>query len=213
MSNIARFRRTGLFAVYIFLLVGGWYIGSLLFELSDIEVRPSNEPIVHKMIMATTGIFTIASALPFVPGAEIGFGLILVFGKKIALLVYLSMVAALTLAYLIGLLVPPRLTSSVFRFFGLNRAHDLVQGLAKLDPSAKLDFLLNNAPRRFVPFLLRHRYLALIILFNLPGNSLIGGGGGIAFSAGLSGLFSFPRYLTAVSIAIAPVPAIFMLTG
>jgi hypothetical protein len=206
-------RWIGLVAAYVLLLVGGWYLGQVLMELSDIQIHPMNEPTVHKMIMATTGIFVIASAMPFVPGAEIGLGLILVFGKTIAFLVYLSMVVALTIAYLVGFLVPPRLTASLFKFFGLSRAHDLVQRLANLGPSEKLDFLLKNTPRRFVPFLLRHRYLALIILFNLPGNSLIGGGGGIAFSAGLSGLFSFPRYLAAVAIATAPVPAFFVLTG
>jgi len=49
------------------------------------------------------------------------------------------------------------------------------------------------------------RYLALMVLFNLPCNSMLGGGG-IALAAGMSGLFSFPRSVGTVLIAIAPVP-------
>lgn len=213
MPAVVRARRVGFFAGYLILLVGGWYFGRLLTEFADIQIRPMNEPMVHAMIMTSTAVFALASALPFVPGAEIGFGLILVFGKNIALLVYLSMVAALITSFLTGLLIPPRITANVLRYFGLNRAHDLVRDLAVLDPSEKLNQMFQIAPRRVVPFLLRHRYPALMILFNLPGNSLIGGGGGIAFAAGLSGLFSVPLYVVTVMVAVAPVPAFFMLTG
>lgn len=57
-----------------------------------------------------------------------------------------------------------------------------------------------------MPRLLRHRYLALAVALNLPGNTLLGGGGGIALMAGLSGLYPMPAYLTTVAIAVAPVP-------
>lgn len=36
------------------------------------------------------------------------------------------------------------------------------------------------------------RYVALAVLLNIPGNVVIGGGGGIAFAAGMTRLFSFP---------------------
>jgi len=52
----------------------------------------------------------------------------------------------------------------------------------------------------------------LILTLNIPGNSLVGGGGGIAFIAGLSGLFSYPAYLATILIAVAPVPAFFFFT-
>jgi hypothetical protein len=44
------------------------------------------------------------------------------------------------------------------------------------------------------------------VALNLPGNTLLGGGGGIALMAGLSGLYPMPAYLTTVAIAVAPVP-------
>jgi hypothetical protein len=76
-----------------------------------------------------------------------------------------------------------------------------------------LDYLLQIAPTRVVPFLLRHRYLALALAFNLPGNALIGGGGGIALLAGLSRQFRYPHYLLMLCLAIAPVPVLLLLTG
>ena len=213
MSKVIRTRRVFLATVYIALLIGGWYLGQLFLEFSDIQIRPMNEPMVHKMLMTSAGIFIIASALPFVPGAEIGFALIFLFGKSIAFLVYVSMVSALTIAYLAGLLVPTESIVNFFRFLGMDKAHRLINDLSSIDAHQKLEFLTQKAPHWFVPFLLRHRYLAIIILFNLPGNSLVGGGGGIAFTVGMSGMYSFPKYLIAVAIAVAPVPVFFLLTG
>lgn len=199
--------------VYLLLLVGGWYLGQLFLEYSDIQIRPNNEPIIHKMVMTSAGVFVVASALPFVPGAEIGFALIFLFGKSIAFLVYVCMVSALTIAYLAGLLVPTKFIADFFVFLGFKKANQLVRDFSSIDANKKLQFLIRKAPHQIVPFLLNHRYLALIILFNLPGNSLIGGGGGIAFTVGMSGLYSFPRYLVTVAIAVAPVPIFFLLTG
>jgi hypothetical protein len=47
---------------------------------------------------------------------------------------------------------------------------------------------------------------------NIPGNIVIGGGGGIAMIAGLTGLYSFPRYLLTIAIAVAPIPLAITLT-
>ena len=47
---------------------------------------------------------------------------------------------------------------------------------------------MESAPTRLLPFLLRYRYVALALAFNLPGNAVLGGGGGIAMMAGLSGI-------------------------
>lgn len=78
---------------------------------------------------------------------------------------------------------------------------------------ARLNLLFERAPSRIVPFLLRHRYIAIAVALNIPGNSVIGGGGGIAFVAGLSRLFSFPLYLLAVAIGVSPVVILFLIFG
>lgn len=136
------------------------------------DVRPSNEPLVHRMIMSATVIYMLAAAIPFVPGAEIGFALILAFGTPIVVLVYASMVAALTLSYVLGRFVPARTTAALFDFLGFGRARRLVLDMAPLGASERLELLTAHASRRIVPVLLRRRFLAFAVMLNLPGNTL-----------------------------------------
>lgn len=200
-------------AVYAVLLVGGWAAGQWLLGFLDSEISPISKNSVDMMIFTAAAVFIITSALPFVPGAEIGFGLILVFGGRIAILVYVSMVVALFLAFLVGRLVPLTSVARGFEFLGLRRAHALLNGLAPLNGEQRLAWLMEHAPRRLVPLVLHHRYLALVVLFNLPGNSIIGGGGGIALTAGLSGVFPISAFLAVTALAVAPVPLFFLLTS
>ena len=67
-------------------------------------------------------------------------------------------------------------------------------------------------PTRTIPALLKRRYLVLAVLLNLPGNALIGGGGGLAMVAGMSRLYSFPAYFLLISVAILPGPAVILLS-
>jgi len=53
----------------------------------------------------------------------------------------------------------------------------------------------------------------LALLINLPGNSLIGGGGGILLVAGPSRLFSLPALVVTLILATAPVPLAVWLMG
>jgi len=82
-----------------------------------------------------------------------------------------------------------------------------------MDQSERLAVLEANAPPWLGQSFIRHRYLLLGILLNLPGTSLIGGGGGIALVAGLSRLFSFPAFILTIVIATAPIPLAVYLYG
>ncbi|WP_370401469.1 hypothetical protein [Sulfitobacter sp. JB4-11] len=199
--------------LYLGLLVTGWFASGLLAHFEMLEILPENEARVNRMIMISLSVFVVTSALPFVPGAEIGIALLMLFGAPFALIVYVGMVLALTLGFALGRLIPMH---ALARFFGLlrfRRAQAFIDQMAKLTPEESLALLSAKAPVRWVPWLLRHRYLALIVLFNLPGNSALGGGGGIAFVAGFSRLFSVQRYLAAVLVAVAPVPLYFALAA
>lgn len=202
-----------LIAAYGGLVIGGAFAGPWLAELVQYDLRPVNEPQVHRMVLLVTGIFVLTAALPFVPGAEIGLAMMLMMGSGVAPLVYLGMVGALLLAFVIGRLVPARVTAEGLGLLGLHRGRDLMLRLETLDKKRRLQLLTSSAPRRLIPFLLRHRYLTLGLAFNLPGNTLLGGGGGIALCAGLSGLYSLTGFATTVAIAVAPVPLIFIITG
>ena len=85
-----------------------------------------------------------------------------------------------------------------------------MERLAPLGAEDRLRMLVETAPARVVPFLLRHRYLAVAVAFNVPGNALVGGGGGIALAAGLSGLFQAPRFVAMVCLAISPIPLLIL---
>ena len=158
-------------------------------------------------------LYTVLMAIPFVPGMEISIALLALFGSKVALAVYVATVAALGLSCLIGRMLPASLIATLFGSIGLQRAKELVLSLEPLSANQKLDALIKHAPKRIVPMLLKHRYIAIIVALNVPGNAIIGGGGGIALLAGMSGLFSFMRFLIAVSLAALPVPLIIILTS
>lgn len=199
--------------VYFSLVAAGWFAGRALLDFWASDVLPGAARRPWTLLLTATVIYVLASAIPFVPGAEIGLGLLLMFGDRVAVLVYAAMVLALSLAYLVGRFVPTAWIARLFARLGQHRARDLVLDMAPLDPGQRAELLSARAPRRVVPFLLRHRYLALAVVLNLPGNSLLGGGGGIALAAGMSRLYSVPAFLTTVALAVAPIPAVVLLVS
>lgn len=194
-------------------VAGGWIFGHELTEFAAFDIESAAAGRGSAFIVAALAALVVALATPFVPGIEIALLLLFMFGAKVAPLVYAATVVALTVSFLAGRLVPASQVAALFGYLGLGKARDLALALAPLAPDARLGLLTEKLPRRLVPVLLRHRYLALIVILNLPGNSVVGGGGGIAFTAGLSGLFSLPAFVGAVAIAVVPVPAFFLATG
>jgi hypothetical protein len=184
----------------------GW-----LADLFAFQMWPSRLDTAVFIVFAGAASYVILMVLPFMPGIEIGIMLMAMLGTGGIVLTYLCTVLALSLSFLLGRLLPPRYIASALGWFHLNRARDLVTNLAPLAPEERLRFLFERAPSKIVPRLLRHRYLVLGILFNLPGNAVIGDGGGIGLIAGMSRLFSFPKYLLLVSVAITPLPLLFFL--
>jgi hypothetical protein len=204
-------RRWLLLLAYIALIGGGLALGKLLPGIVDFQIRPINEPEIHRALMITALVFVVASAFPFVPGAEIGFGMMAVFGDQIVLLVYSCMVLSLCLAFLLGRFIPSQFLAKAFDFAGFSRAEKLVRHASEMPPAERSVYFVTNAPNRWVPFILRHRYLALMLALNTPGNTLLGGGGGLALFAGMSGLFSIGMFVIAVAVAVAPIPLLMLL--
>jgi len=184
----------------------GWFAKLLAFQM-----WPRHVTMALFALIASVVSYTILLAIPFLPGIEVGLMLMAMLGVKGIILVYFCTILALSLSFLFGRLLPPRYLARALGWFHLNKARDLVLDLAPLDEEDRLRFLLQRAPSRFVPFLLRHRYLVIAVLFNLPGNALIGGGGGIGMIAGMSRLFPFPKYVFLVGVAIMPGPILFLL--
>lgn len=198
--------------VYGLLLLGGWFLGDVLKELTIPEMRPMHEPMIHRIVMTAFVAFIVLAAIPFVPGAEIGFALLLLFGGQVAPLVYLGMVGALVVSYAIARLVPSTALCCALNWLGLERASKFIAKLDATPQNDRLAMLSGVMPSKVGQKLLRQRYILLAVALNTPGNSLMGGGGGLAFIAGASRLFSFWPFLAVVICAVAPVPLFFLLT-
>jgi hypothetical protein len=151
--------------------------------------------------MTLIAAYIALTAIPFVPGIEIGLCLIVTFGPPIVPLVYAGTLVALTLSYSVGRLFPERWLAAGFRKVGLLRAEKMVSALSVLNREERASYLIGRAPRKWVPFLLRHRLWAMALLINLPGSALIGGGGGICMAVGVSRLVTCPQFLLTTALA------------
>lgn len=200
-------------AACVALSIGGHAIVVRIEAALDLPTTEMRAMIDGRIFLALLLAYVVLIALPFVPGAEIGILLLMAFGPDVAVAVYGATVAALTLSFLVGRLVPlPRLVSALGSL-GLSRPVDaLLTGVPLalrsaegLPPLGRTGGILGR--------ILRYRCFTLGILFNTPGNSLIGGGGGIAFAVGASRLLTVPEFLVTVLIAVAPVPAAILFTA
>jgi len=192
--------------LYLVLLAGGILVARNFIEFWDLGLLAEGGRPLPSIAAVSAALYILVAAIPFVPAAEIGLTLMLSLGSELAGPLYGCTVASLMLAYSVGRLIPSRLCAAVFGSLGLESARRLTLRAAALDPDERLVLLLSRTPTRLGRRLLRHRYLALAVTLNLPGNALLGGGGGIAMVAGLSGLYSAPAFLGVVALAVAPVP-------
>lgn len=188
------------------LLYGASQFTHYIAEALEFEIRPNNEDAVHRVITVSALLYACLLALPFVPGAEIGIALLVALGPPIAFLVYVCTVAGLFMSFAVGRFVPIRVLGKIANALKLSRFSQLLREIEPLDQSERIAMLTKNSPNRAFSAALRHRYIGLALLFNLPGNFLIGGGGGIGLIAGMSGLFSTTGYLLTLMIAVSPVP-------
>lgn len=202
--------RFSLIAAAIVLLNSGvsWVI-----ERLEIQVWPEHLEIVDRMVLTGVILYICLMALPFLPGVEIGLAFMMMLGTKGVVLIYVCTLMALAIAFGLGRVCPTHLLISVLRWLHLTRAEGLLSSFDATPPEERLRFLSDKASTRVVSTLLKQRYLLLALLLNLPGNVVIGGGGGIAMMAGMSRLYSFPKYLLLVALAILPGPVLVMLSN
>lgn len=140
------------------------------------------------MLMAGM-VYAVLLCVPFLPAAEVGLLLMLLVGPRSAPLVYGFTLTGLTMAFAIGRWLPATCWQRLLQ----------APLLGKLEPSRlPLPAWLQND--RWVP------YLATALLLNLPGNSGLGGGGGISLLGGWSRRLSFAGFLGTIAVATAPVP-------
>ena len=208
-----RWRTIAKLVLFVALLVWLNFVARDAIDTLDFEIRPSNEDAVHRTIMASAALYAVLLAIPFVPGAEVGIALMVMLGPPISVLVYLCTLAGLTLSFTVGRLIPISVLVRLARECRLEETARLLEAIEPLSRKQRLDLLLRLSPRRIFPLLLRCRYLALALALNVPGNYLVGGGGGIALVAGASRVFSVPGFLVTILLAVAPVPLLVLIFG
>jgi hypothetical protein len=150
-------------------------------------------------------LYVLLLSLPFVPGVELGLLLMCVFGKEGIVFVYFATIAGLSLAFLIGRLLPKRWIDARLEKLGFSQTCD--------SHSNEINRMLDTFPinqefcqNRLRSYLSKYRYLTIAVLFNTPGNYLIGGGGGISLACGISRSISWKWFLLTVVLAVSPVP-------
>lgn len=186
--------------------------GDRLVDQFGFQARADSCDGTDLMVVAALVGYVLAMALPFVPGIEIGLALMLVLGDAGIVLVYLSTQFALALSFLLGRLVPAPTIAAALRWLGVARAARLAAEIEATPPAGRVALLAGRAPAGRLTLLARHRYLALALLLNLPGNALIGGAGGIGMIAGMSRAFPFLRFALLIAAATIPVPLFVLLT-
>ncbi|NKB54576.1 MAG: hypothetical protein GKR97_20630 [Rhizobiaceae bacterium] len=198
--------------IYVGLVACGMVLGSYLVDYTSSGNHQFGTTKIHAVFGITMLVYVFASAVPFVPGAEIGFLMLAMFGASVAGSVYLCMVGALLLAYYVGRLCPPSILARVLNIMGLQRAGAWVKNL-KGSSHMEVDKLVaSKVDGKFTELLFKNRYIALALILNLPGNSLLGGGGGLAMMAGASKLYSPGKFFVTIAVAVAPIPLVVYLT-
>lgn len=185
---------------------------SWLIDKLEIQIWPEYMEIVDRAVLISVILYIGLMAIPFLPGIEIGLALMMMLGPKGVVVTYLCTLVALTISFGLGRLFPTHLLVALLRWLNLTRAATLLSGFDATPPDKRLAFLAERAPTPTIPALLKHRYLLLALSLNLPGNALIGGGGGIGMMAGMSRLYSFPKYVFLIAVAILPGPILVILS-
>jgi hypothetical protein len=202
---LPRFGRILLRLVVLAVLVwlAHWLIGWTMAERAALKANPM--PAIW-FLAALLLAYALLIAIPFVPGVELGLTLMMVEGAVIAPFIWAATLLGLVLAFAAGALLPYPVLRRTLEDLRLRRAAGLVATLEPLDRDERLAALRDRLPRWLSPLVRSQRYVLLAILINLPGNSVLGGGGGILLLAGMSRLFSPLATLATVAIAVAPVP-------
>lgn len=160
----------------------------------------------HPELLWYAGIlYCLCLAIPFMPGVEIGIVMMLLFGRPGVVAAYLATILGLTLAFTVG------------RSLGLSWIPERWQELLsrRFGPQSELrnsSMSGSRAGRAFLRLWGHHvvgkPWLLLAVLLNLPGNWVLGGGGGISLAYGMHRTLSLRQFMATVALATVVVPAL-----
>ncbi|MEM1089981.1 MAG: hypothetical protein AAGB27_13130 [Pseudomonadota bacterium] len=202
-AALRRARRRSITALVLVLLLAAT-AAVLLWDLEMDLVQLLTDARQTPALLISSGVsYALLLALPFMPGIELGLLMMLVFGKVGALVAYLATLAGLNLAFGAGVY----LRGHCLQLPILRRWREQARHFDDQRDAALAGHRLTHRAAGW----LRNRggpadYVLLGLLLNVPGNFLLGGGGGIALLAGLSGRLGWPGFVLTVALATCVVP-------
>ena len=177
-------------------------------------LSPASQSIMLTSLIALLLLsYAVLIAVPFVPGIELGLSLLLLRGAPIAPYVYIATVLGLTLAYLIGRYMPRNWLHQTLLDLRLKSAAAFATSIQAMTPQQRIELMRSRLPDWLGHRLVKWRYLGLAAAINIPGNSVVGGGGGICMVAGLSRIFTPKATLVTIALAVSPVPLLIWFFG
>jgi len=191
--------------VILFVLAAHWLLTWTMDQLDGPLSAKKSFMLTTLVVLMLLALATLM-AIPFVPGVEIAIALVLLKGPVVAPWVYVATLTGLMAAFFVGRFTPYLALHRFFDDLGLRRAAALLERLEPLNTVDRLAILQERLPRFLRPLALHWRYFLLALALQLPGNSLIGGGGGISLMAGISRLFTTRAVFITYVLAVAPVP-------
>ncbi len=186
----------------------GWYLQNLAAPIAE-----DSDMVLEITIILLLLLYALLLAIPFIPGVEIGIAVLAVHGSAAAPFVYLATVLGLCIGFAFGTILSDRMSCRFLMTLGLNRACYFIDEIKLLSREERLKRLDQALPSWAGHWLVDHRYIVLAVLLNLPGNSLLGGGGGIVMLAGLSRTFATLRFVLTIAVATLPIPLMVYLLG
>ena len=204
-------RKSRIWAVIGFLLLL-WVVGSWSSQFLHSQLWPLDTRQTQLFIGLLVLVYALCMILPFMPAIELGLVLLAMLNIQGVLMLYLVTVVALMTSYGIGRLIPVHVLKRFFEFLHFPKASELLCSAEVCDETEQIDRFIEHAPKRWIPFLLRHRYWVFAVAINTPGNMIIGGAGGIAMMSGLSRLFGFRQFALTLLIAVSPLPILIILS-
>ena len=191
----------------LFFMVGAWSNDYLHSQLWPINLEQT-QMLIGCLILA----YAVCMMLPFMPAIELGLLLLAMLDIQGVVWLYLVTVLALTASYGMGRLIPVSMLKKLFQYLHFQRASDLLCSAGECGEKEQINRFIEQAPKRLIPFLLRHRYCVFAVAINTPGNMIIGGAGGIAMMSGFSRIYGFGRFVLTVLIAVSPLPILTILS-
>lgn len=202
-------RGVGLVFIWALLLVVGHSLSHLGFHAVQAAITSMRDSWGIPALVILGFGYAVTLAVPFVPGVELGLLIMAVFGATGVLIAYAATIAGLSLGFVAGRCLPEQVTRILST--RLDRAGSTQDLESTMRDTVTQSRLVRRMPKKALHWLLKHCYLTLALCLNLPANSVLGGGGGLALLCGGSGQFHWRPFVLTVAVATAPIPVLVLL--